>query len=215
MCLEVLCPANRVGAGVFGAVSYENRRSRRLYTWSAALLARCRDLTALRYDFPLVLARGVADKDSVQCLSAIVDEVVHRVAGDDNAERVTRHLLRLEREIRVLIAGGARGTLAALWDDAAAKLAGSDASLEDSLKRGRKALKVDGVLADCDESLPALMLKHAWGVVREKKTRRLGEDLRRLTIGLSNILRADAAPGNTSRFRTTIKYRKYKRLAVR
>ena len=164
-----------------------------------ALLARYRDLAALRYDFPLVLARGATGKDYVQCLSAIVDDVVHRVAGDDGGERVTRHLLALEREIRALLAGGARGTLSALWDDAAARLAGGDASLQDSLRRGRKALEVDGVLADCDESLPALLAKHAWGVVREKKTRRLGEDLRRLTIGLSNILQADAARSDTGR----------------
>jgi len=164
-----------------------------------ALLARWRDLTALRYDFPLVLARGASGKDSVQCLSAIVDEVVHRAAGEDDGERLARHLLRLEREIRVLLAGGARGTLTALWDDAAARLAGGDASLEDSLERGRKALKVDGMLADCDESLPALLAKHAWGVLREKKTSRLGEDLRRLTIGLSNILRADAARSEAGR----------------
>jgi hypothetical protein len=164
-----------------------------------ALLARHRDLSALRYDFPLVLARGAPDKNFVQCLSGIVDEVVHRVAGDDGGERTTRHLLALEREIRVLLAGGARGTLAALWDDAAARLAGGDESMQDSLRRGRKALKVDGVLADCDESLPGLLLKHAWGVVRERKTRRLGEDLRRLTIGLSNILQADAARSEAGR----------------
>jgi len=164
-----------------------------------ALLARYRDLTALRYDFPLVLARGAPDKDYAQCLSGIVDDAVHRVAGDDGGERATRHLLRLEREIRVLLAGGARGTLTALWDDAAARLAGGDASLQDSLSRARKALKADGVLADCDESLPALLLKHAWGVVRERKTRRLGEDLRRLTIGLSNILQADAARSEAGR----------------
>ena len=164
-----------------------------------ALLARYRDLSALRYDFPLVLARGAPDKDSVQCLSAVFDEVVRRVAGDDGGERAARHLLALEREIRVMLAGGARGTLTALWDDAAARLAGGDESLQDSLRRGRKALKLDGALADCDESLPGLLLKHAWGVVRERRARRLGEDLRRLTIGLSNILRADAARSEAGR----------------
>ena len=94
----------------------------------------------------------------------------------DGGERAARHLLALEREIRVMLAGGARGTLTALWDDAAARLAGGDESLQDSLRRGRKALKLDGALADCDESLPGLLLKHAWGVVRERRARRLGED---------------------------------------
>jgi hypothetical protein len=171
-----------------------------------ALLARYRDLSALRYDFPLVLARGAAEKDYVQCLSGIVDDVVHRLPADDGAERRTRHLLALEREIRVLLAGGTRGTLTALWDDAAGRLAArGDASLRESLSLARKALKVDGALADCDESLPGLLAKHAWVVVREKKTRRLGEDLRRLTIGLSNILRADAARSPAGRSPESLK----------
>jgi hypothetical protein len=171
-----------------------------------ALLARYGDLCALRYDFPLVLARGAAEKDYVQCLSGIVDEVVHRLPADDGAERRTRHLLALEREIRVLLAGGARGTLATLWDEAAGRLAArGDASLRDSLALARKALKVDGALADCDESLPGLLAKHAWGVVRERKTRKLGEDLRRLTIGLSNILQADAARSAAGRSPESLK----------
>jgi hypothetical protein len=76
-----------------------------------ALLARYRDLAALRYDFPLVLARGASGRDYAQCLSGIVDDVLHRLAADDAGERLTRHLLALEREIRVLLAGGAHGQL--------------------------------------------------------------------------------------------------------
>ncbi len=87
-----------------------------------ALLARYRDLAALRYDFPLVLLRDAGDKGYVQCLSGIVDNVVHGLVKDDDGERLTRHLLRLEREIRVLLQAGARGSLAALWDDAASRL---------------------------------------------------------------------------------------------
>ena len=170
-----------------------------------ALLARYRDLSALRYDFPLVLLRKPGERDYVRCLSGVVDEVVHGLADGDGGERLTRHLLRLEREIRVLLAGGARGSLSTLWDDAAGRLAGGDESLQDSLRRGRRALKLDGDLVDCDESLPTLLLKHAWGVVRERKTRKLGEDLRRLAIGLSNILQADAARSEAGRSPDSLK----------
>jgi len=170
-----------------------------------ALLARYRDLSALRYDFPLVLLRKPGDRDYVRCLSGVVDEVVHALAGGDGGDRLTRHLLRLEREIRVLLAGGARGSLSALWDDAAGRLAGGDESMQDSLRRGRRALKTDGDLVDCDESLPTLLLKHAWGVVRERKTRKLGEDLRRLGIGLANILQADAARSEAGRSPESLK----------
>ena len=84
-----------------------------------ALLARYRDLTALRYDFPLVLVDGGADGDRVQALSGLVDRLLQDIARGDDAERVTRHVLRLERQLRVLLAEGVEGSLSALWDMAA------------------------------------------------------------------------------------------------
>jgi hypothetical protein len=55
-----------------------------------ALLARYRDLSALRYDFPLVLSKG-----DVHSLSALVDQALH---GKDEKTRMLT--LRREREIR-------------------------------------------------------------------------------------------------------------------
>ena len=171
-----------------------------------ALLARYRDLTALRYDFPLVLLRDAGDKGYVQCLSGIVDNVVHGLVKDDSGERLTKHLLKLEREIRVLLAGGARGSLSALWDDAAGRLmAHGDELLKDSLTRARKALKVEGELADCDKTMPAGLLKRAWTLVQDRKTQKLSEDLRRLGSSLSNILQADAARSEAGRSAASLK----------
>jgi len=171
-----------------------------------ALLARYRDLTALRYDFPLVLLRDAGDKGYVQCLSGIVDNVVHGLVKDDSGERLTKHLLKLEREIRVLLAAGARGSLSARWDDAAGRLmAHGDELLKDSLTRARKALKVEGELADCDKTMPAGLLKRAWTLVQDRKTQKLSEDLRRLGSSLSNILQADAARSEAGRSAASLK----------
>lgn len=165
-----------------------------------ALLARYRDLAALRYDFPLVLLRDAGEKGYVQCLSGIVDHVVHGLVKDDHGDRLTQHLLRLEREIRVLMAAGASGALSALWDDAASRLtARGDELLKDSLKRARRTLKVEGELVTCDQSMPGRLLERAWGVVQDRKTHRLADDLRRLAIGLSNVLQADAARSEAGR----------------
>ncbi|HEY6966203.1 MAG TPA: hypothetical protein VI229_01945, partial [Burkholderiales bacterium] len=124
-----------------------------------ALLARCRDLRSLRYDFPLVLLRNAGDKNYVQCLSGIVDDVVHALVKDESGDRLTRHLLRLEQEVRGLLAAGRSGTLTALWDEAAARLlARGDELLKDSLTRGRRALRAEGDLADCDAAMPAHLL---------------------------------------------------------
>jgi hypothetical protein len=165
-----------------------------------ALLARCRDLRSLRYDFPLVLLRNAGDKGYVQCLSGIVDDVVHALVKDESGDRLTRHLLRLEQEVRGLLAAGRNGPLTALWDEAAARLlACGDELLKDSLTRGRRALNVEGDLADCDAAMPAHLLKHAWSVVQNRKTEKLSDDIRRLSIGLQNILAADAARSEAGR----------------
>jgi hypothetical protein len=80
-----------------------------------ALLARYRDLSALRYDFPLVLVDHGADGDRVQALSGVVDRLLQDIAQGDEAERMTWHVLRLERQLRVLLADDAEGSLSTLW----------------------------------------------------------------------------------------------------
>jgi hypothetical protein len=157
-----------------------------------ALLANYRDLTSLRYDFPLVLVGNANDRGLVQCLSAIVDGVVHETAQGDDAERVTKHLLQLEREMRVLVAQGSGGSLPALWDKAASRLAArGDDLLKDSLSRARAALKIDGQVVDCSKTMPAELIKHAWTTVQDKKAGKFRETLVRQMQKLSDILQAD------------------------
>ncbi|MFY9316174.1 MAG: hypothetical protein WAO95_11535 [Burkholderiales bacterium] len=171
-----------------------------------ALLARCRDLASLRYDYPVVLLRDASDKGYVQCLSGIVDDVVHALVKDDSGDRLTRHLLRLEQEVRALLASGRQGSLQALWDEAAGRLmARGDELLKDSLSRARRALKVRGELADCDAAMPAHLLKRAWSVVQDRKTEKLSDDIRRLSIGLANILQADNARSAAGRSASSLK----------
>jgi hypothetical protein len=104
-------------------------------------------------------------------------------------------MLRLEQEMRTLAAGGATGTLSALWTKAAGRLAKgtdrADKSLEDSLRRARAAVKADGELADCDAAMPARLLRHAWSAVQKQKTEGFRKDLDRLVLKLSDILKAD------------------------
>jgi hypothetical protein len=157
-----------------------------------ALLARYRDLTALRYDFPLVLADGGADDERVQALSGLVDRLLRDIARGDDAERVTWHVLRLERQLRALLAEGAEGSLSSLWDMAAERIGvRNDELLRDSLGRARSALKVDGALVDCNAALPARFFMHAWRVVQDAKAARFHGNVRRLIQKLSDILRAD------------------------
>ena len=165
-----------------------------------ALLAGYRDLTRLRYDFPLVLLRDPTDKAYVQCLSALVDGVVRDITHDDDGERSAKYLLKLEQEIRVLLASGVTGLLSALWDSAAGRLAAlGDDAFKTCLKRARAALKIDGDIVECDKDLPVRLLTHAWGVAHETKARKMREELKRLVQKLSEILAADLVRSEAGR----------------
>jgi len=159
-----------------------------------ALLAPYRDLAALRHDFPIVLAptHGHA---FVHTLSALVDQLLHDVAPRGiEGERLRRHALQLEREIREAVAGGARGTLAELWAAAAARLGAREgATLEEVLARSGTALHADGEVLDCTPEMPARLLRHAWLAAQDAKARRFRHDLARLVQKLSDILRAARA----------------------
>ena len=157
-----------------------------------ALFAGYRDLTKLRYDFPLVLIKNGTDETSVQSLSELFDRVVKETAGGADGERVRRHALRLEQMIRAIAANGATGPLRVLWEDAASRLAThNDDLFQDSLRRMRSVLKVDGEVVDCDRSMPFRLLRHAWTNLRDSKALRLRKNIDRLVIKLSDILAAD------------------------
>ena len=162
-----------------------------------ALFAGYRELTQLRYDFPLLLVAGRTDKLFAQSLSGLVDGVLGGIARGSDAERIRKHALRMEQELRVLAAGGATGSLSALWDKAAERLAraqdksGADKSFEDSLRRTRAAIKIDGELADCDAALPSCLLQHGWAAVQRQKAEGFRKELDRVVLKLSDILKSD------------------------
>ncbi len=156
-----------------------------------ALFAGYRELSRLRYDYPLVLVPGRADAQFAQSLSGVFDNALKTAASGAEGERIRNHALRLEQEIRALAAGGVAGPLSALWDKAAAKLTkGADKSFADSLRRVRAAIKFDGEVADCDQDLPARLLRHAWTAVQKQKAEIFRQNLDRLVLKLSDIFKA-------------------------
>ncbi len=158
-----------------------------------ALLAGYRDLTKLRYDFPLVLVDdSPADHSCVRSLSAIIDDVVQEIAQGDDGDRLTRHAMRIEQDMRASIAAGASGSLSSLWDESAQRLtAQGDDRLNDSLARASAALKVDGSVVDCGTAAPAQLLRHVWSVVQDSKSNSARDEIDRLIIKLSDILKVD------------------------
>lgn len=157
-----------------------------------AIFAGYRDLTALRYDFPLVLIHA-GGGPSVQSLSRLFDDAVKAIAADSDGERLKRHAVRLERELRKLLAEGVCGSLSKLWDLSAARVGGKDGKLlQDSLSRLRAALKnTDGDLVDCDKAMPFRLFRHAWQALQDQKAQKFHADTTKLLMKLSDILSAD------------------------
>jgi hypothetical protein len=156
-----------------------------------ALFAAYRDLTCLRYDFPLVLVEERPDGAFVEPLSGLVDAILDKIAKGDDGERIRKHVLRLEQEIRVQLAAGASGSFSELWDAAAKPLIESDKRLAESLSRARANLKTDGVVLDCNAALPYQLLGHAWRITQLQRAHAFSANINRLVLKLSDIIKAD------------------------
>jgi ferredoxin len=157
-----------------------------------ALLAPYRDLARVRHDFPLVLIREGRDAGSVRSLSSLVDEALRDIAPRGlDGERLRRHALRVEREIRAQLACGHAGDFSALWAEAAARIGStSEAGAEQVLAQTAAALQVDGSVVDCNRAMPAQMLTHVWQTSLAEKASAFRRLVDRLIVRLSDILRA-------------------------
>jgi hypothetical protein len=155
-----------------------------------ALLAPYRELTALRYDFPIVLAEGGHDGGAVRALASVIDDLLADFAphGGDG-ERARRLVLRAEREMRRLLAEGTTGRLSELWPLAAGAAADDeiDAGL---LARAGEAMRLDGELLDCAAGMPARLVRHLWEAAQAHKARRFQARAGALAVKLTEILRA-------------------------
>ena len=156
-----------------------------------ALFAEYGDLTRLRYDFPLVLVDGDTDAP-IQSLCALFDGALREIAGGEDGDRLRKHALRFEQEVRTLAVEAGSARLAELWAGAARRVsAHNDVEFQDSLKRLRAAIKVDGAVIDCDAALPVRLFRHAWTSLQSRKAQRFHATVGRLTAKLADILAAD------------------------
>jgi hypothetical protein len=157
-----------------------------------ALLARYRDLTRLRGDFPLVLVDKGPAAGELRALASIVDEALREAAPRGlEGERLRKHVLRLEREVRRLAAEGTRGRISELWSCAAAAIAvPDDPSSEAVLGHIAEKLNADGELIECDGTAPARIIAHLWESAQENKSRAFLAMVARLRARLADILRA-------------------------
>lgn len=161
-------------------------------TLRPALLAAYRRLDQLRHDYPLVLL----DRPGADGYALPLSTVISRMAADLaprglEGERVRRYMLRLEREVRAMVAEGATGLLSEMWPQALARMPEAD----DPVARGvlvdaTEEPLMDGELVPCDEALPARALTQAWRHAQLQKSADYHRVADALMRKLSDILRA-------------------------
>ncbi len=155
-----------------------------------AIFAGYRDLAALRYDYPLVLV--LDGKQPVQSLSGVFDGALKAIPADCDADRLRKHALHIEREIRKLVAEGSAGSLKKLLDAVAGCVGDKGGELfQNSASRLRAALKLDGEVIDCDRTTPFRVVEHLWQIGQDRKAKAFRADLNKLIMKLSDILNAE------------------------
>ena len=176
-----------------------------------ALFAGYQDLSKLRHDYPLVLVEREADGTVVRSLSDIVDGILQEIAPQGaSGERLRKHVLKLEEELRGLAFSGIGGTLHQLWERAESNLlARADKAarelLHQSMNQARAALHVDGDVVVCDEASPIRIVTHAWTAVQATKAHATRKRIEHLVLKLSDILRADHMKSEQARSPDTLR----------
>ncbi len=163
-----------------------------------ALFARYRDLTELRYDFPLVIAHGAPPEKTLRSLSRMVDDAA-LAADETDRLRLARHGQRIERAVRKHLAAKGPGDFATVWHSCASELATEDAVIGDSAMTLWNSFATDGDILDADAAMPARVVKAAWNSVQAEKAKQFNARTARLLHALKGILLAEDIGGGAGR----------------
>ena len=176
-----------------------------------ALLMPYRQLSELRYDFPLVLIDDPASPAIADSLTGIFNRLLQGIAPEGNAgEQLRQHVLGLEKRIRELVADGHEESLSTLWKRAERLLLADCEEVEaetlrNNLATARFALKSNGKALNCDARLPAQLLQHAFKKVEARRTLQSVEKIESLIIRLRNILKVDDLKNSSARTPQTLR----------
>ena len=163
-----------------------------------ALIARFKDLSNIRYDYPLCLTGGTRPTPA-KTLTEIVDEVISAVADtSDEGQRLTRHLYQLEAKVKQLAEKEPGVDLSVLWNRAADDIVEATRlvvdekqMLKQDMNVARGALRSNGEVLVCDNNTSRRLFEAAVELQWGKHCAKWRQDLDTLIFELQEILAAD------------------------
>lgn len=157
-----------------------------------ALFARFKDMTEVRYDYPVILSEENLSKSMVVSLSSVIDKALQELKPGVEVDRIKKTALKIEKEIRFILARGKNGNFSSLWDKAAnIHLSGVDKEFQEKMEDFKALIKIDGEVVDCDEKFPERLVKHLWEIAQKNKSDLFRKKIERLIVKLSDILKSD------------------------
>jgi ferredoxin len=162
------------------------------------LLYPYRDLSKIRYDYPLCLLDKPGEQWVVP-LKTIFDKLINEAAppGDEGAH-FTRALLNLESKMKALAEKGGAARLSELWDNAVKSVIKESRSKNqkqditgEHLSAAREALTSDGIVVPCEPDTLLRLLEAAENIFWREKVRKYGEEIHDIISRLRDMLKAD------------------------
>lgn len=170
-----------------------------------ALFAHYGDLSALRYDYPVILLDEPVDGEYVLSLTDYCNRILRKIAPPGaGGNRVRLQLMALETAIRRMSAQVSVNKLSRIWNLAGAELlAKSDDDkrelLQETWDAAVAAMPLDGLLVNCDKDLPLVFTEHAWRAAENQRAAATMAKIDRLILRLGDMLRIDENKDGRSR----------------
>lgn len=188
-----------------GKATSEHVAARQAIPLKPALFAHYEDLSALRYDYPVILLDKPVDGEYVISLTDYCNRLLRKIAPEGaGGNRVRLQLIALETAMRRLTAQVSQKILSRVWKLAEGELLAKANEQEQPLLRetwdtAYASMPVDGVLADCNAELPLAFTEHAWRAAEAQRAAAAMEKIDRLVLRLGELLTVDDNKDASSR----------------
>jgi hypothetical protein len=176
-----------------------------------ALFAHYGDLSALRYDYPLILLDLPLDGEYVLSLTDYCNHILRKIAPQGaGGNRVRLQMMALETAMRRMSAQVSVNKLSRIWNLAGAELLATTEEdkrqlFKETWDAAYAAMPIDGLLVNCNRELPLVFTEHAWRAAEQQRAAETMAKIDRLILRLGDMLKVDESKDARSRSARNLK----------